>query len=51
VTQAEIRVDGKLTCDCDITFRVVLFPTPDLKTYMQTEAERLQFPMEAIADG
>jgi 3-hydroxyacyl-[acyl-carrier-protein] dehydratase len=51
VTQAEIRVDGKLSCDCDITFRVVPFPAPDLKTYMRTEAERLQFPMGAIADG
>ena len=51
MTQAEIRVDGKLSCDCDITFRVVPFPAPDLKTYMRTEAERLQFPMGAIADG
>ncbi len=51
VAQAEIRVDGKITCDCEITFRVVNFPAPDLKTYMQKEAERLQFPMGAIADG
>jgi 3-hydroxyacyl-[acyl-carrier-protein] dehydratase len=51
MTQAEIRVDGKITCDCEITFRVVNFPAPDLKTYMLKEAERLQFPMGAIADG
>jgi hypothetical protein len=29
----------------------VPFPAPDLKTFMRAEAERLQFPMEAIADG
>ena len=51
VAQAEIRVDGKVTCDCEITFRVVDFPAPDLRAYMQKEAERLQFPMGAIADG
>ena len=51
VTHAEIRVDGKVTCDCEITFRVVPFPAPDLRSYMQKEAERLQFPLGAIADG
>jgi 3-hydroxyacyl-[acyl-carrier-protein] dehydratase len=51
VTHAEIRVDGKVTCDCEITFRVVNFPAPDLRSYMQKEAERLQFPLGAIADG
>jgi 3-hydroxyacyl-[acyl-carrier-protein] dehydratase len=51
VAQAEIRVGGQITCDCDITFRVVNFPAPDLKSYMQKEAKRLQFPMGAIADG
>jgi 3-hydroxyacyl-[acyl-carrier-protein] dehydratase len=51
VTHAEIRVDGNVTCDCEITFRVVNFPSPDLRIYMQKEAERLKFPMGAIADG
>ena len=46
-----LRVDGKVTCDCEITFRVVDFPAPDLRAYMQKEAERLQFPLKAIADG
>ena len=48
---AQIRVDGKVTCDCEITFGVVPFPAPELRVYMQKEAERLQFPMGAIADG
>ena len=51
MAQAEIRVDGKVTCDAELTFRVVNFPAPELKTYMQKEAERLQFPMGAIANG
>jgi 3-hydroxyacyl-[acyl-carrier-protein] dehydratase len=51
IAQAEISVEGKVTCDCEITFRVVNFPAPELRTYMQKEAERLQFPTGAIADG
>jgi 3-hydroxyacyl-[acyl-carrier-protein] dehydratase len=51
VARAEIKVEGKIACDCEITFRVVDFPAPELRTYMLKEAERLQFPMGAIADG
>jgi 3-hydroxyacyl-[acyl-carrier-protein] dehydratase len=51
VATAAISADGKVTCDCEITFRVVNFPAPELRTYMQAEAARLQFPMGAIADG
>ena len=51
VAQAEIKVDGKVTCDCEITFRVVDFPAPEMRSFMQKEAERLQFPLGAIADG
>ena len=49
--EGTIRVDGKVACDCELTFRVVNFPAPELKTYMQKEAERLQFPLGAIANG
>src|ERR1700758_3574980 len=28
VTAAEIRTEGKLVCNCEITFRLVPFPTP-----------------------
>jgi 3-hydroxyacyl-[acyl-carrier-protein] dehydratase len=51
MAHAEIRVDDKIACDCELTFRIVNFPAPELKTYMQKEAERLQFPMGAIANG
>jgi 3-hydroxyacyl-[acyl-carrier-protein] dehydratase len=51
ICKAEIRVDGKVTCDCEITFRVVEAPVPEFHTWMKKEAERLQFPMGAVADG
>jgi 3-hydroxyacyl-[acyl-carrier-protein] dehydratase len=51
VTKATITVDGKVACDSEITFRVVNFPAPELRTYMKAEAARLEFPMGAIADG
>jgi 3-hydroxyacyl-[acyl-carrier-protein] dehydratase len=51
VTQAEIKRGERVVCNAEITFRVVPFPAPDLRSYMQKEAERLQFPLGAIADG
>jgi 3-hydroxyacyl-[acyl-carrier-protein] dehydratase len=51
MAKAEISVDGKVTCDAELTFRVVNFPAPELKVYMQKEAERLQFPLGALANG
>src|SRR5687767_3040029 len=37
VAQAEIKVEGKVTCDCEITFRVVDFPAPEMRSFMQKE--------------
>ena len=51
VAKTAITVDGKVTSDAEITFRVVAFPTPEFRTYMKSEATRLQFPLGAIADG
>jgi 3-hydroxyacyl-[acyl-carrier-protein] dehydratase len=51
MAKAQIRVEGKVACDASITFRVVDFPAPDLRSYMQQEAGRLQFPLGAMADG
>ena len=51
VTRAAITINGKATCDSEITFRVVSFPVPELRAYMKTEAARLGFPMGAVADG
>jgi 3-hydroxyacyl-[acyl-carrier-protein] dehydratase len=51
VTAAEIRTEGKLVCNCEITFRLVPFPTPQFRTVMLERAAHIGFPMEAVADA
>jgi 3-hydroxyacyl-[acyl-carrier-protein] dehydratase len=51
VTQADIRCDGKLTCNAEITFRVVEFPGPEFRAHMEKMAKILEFPMGALAHG
>ena len=51
VTEAEGRVDGKVVCDADITFRIIPFPNPEFRAFMQQVAERLEFPMEVAGNG
>jgi 3-hydroxyacyl-[acyl-carrier-protein] dehydratase len=48
VAQAEIRCDGKRTCDAEITFRLVEFPNPEFRANMETMAGILQFPIAAV---
>ena len=40
MTEAEIRVDGKLICNADITFRVVDFPKGEFLDHMHDVAKR-----------
>ena len=51
VTQAEIRHEGKLACNAEITFRVVEFPGPEFRAHMEKMAGILEFPMGALAHG
>ncbi len=51
MAQAEIRHDGKRTCDAEITFRLVEFPNPEFRANMEKMAGILQFPMEALTHG
>jgi 3-hydroxyacyl-[acyl-carrier-protein] dehydratase len=51
VTKAKIVTDGKPVCNAEITFRVMEFPNPEFRATMEAWAERLEFPMEALADG
>jgi len=51
VTEAECRHEGKVICDAAITFRVMPFPNNEFRASMQQMAERLAFPMEALAHG
>ena len=49
ITDAEVMVDGKITCNAAITFRVMDFPNPSFRTFMEEFAARIAFPMGAIA--
>jgi 3-hydroxyacyl-[acyl-carrier-protein] dehydratase len=51
VTKAEIKVDGKVVSNAEISFRVVAFPTPDFRAAMERVASTIAFPMEALANG
>jgi len=51
VTKASIRVDGKVTCNAELTFRVMPFPDPAFRKMMEETAQRLEFPMKALANG
>jgi 3-hydroxyacyl-[acyl-carrier-protein] dehydratase len=50
-TKAEIRHDGKLVCNAELTFRVVEFPNPDFRVNMEKVAAEIAFPMEALTDA
>jgi 3-hydroxyacyl-[acyl-carrier-protein] dehydratase len=50
-TEAAIRMDDKLVCDAEITFRVVEFPNQELRRHMEKAAANVAFPMELLAHG
>src|ERR1700704_2492644 len=50
-TKAEIRNDGKLAGNAEITFRVVEFPNEEFRQHMEKAAVALAFPMESLAHG
>ena len=49
ITEAKVRVDGKLRCNATITFSQIPFPSPDLRVHMDAEAQRIGFPQQAAA--
>ena len=49
ITDAEVMVDGKVICNATITFRVMDFPNPSFRAFMEEFAARIAFPMGAIA--
>ena len=51
MTKAEIRSDGKIVCNAELTFRLVPFPSPDFRVSMEKVAAEIAFPMQALADG
>ena len=51
VTKAEIRSEGKLVCNAELTFRLIPFPNPELRANMEKVARQVGFPLEAVADA
>ena len=51
ITGADIRCNGKVVCNAEITFRLVEFPSPEFRASMEKMAKTLEFPIEAIAHG
>jgi 3-hydroxyacyl-[acyl-carrier-protein] dehydratase len=51
VTRAVIKVADKRVCDAELTFRIMAFPSPELRAHMMTTATRIAMPIGAGADG
>jgi 3-hydroxyacyl-[acyl-carrier-protein] dehydratase len=51
ITKGSIRVGGKVTCDAELTLRVMPFPDNAFRITMEETAARIGFPLEALADG
>ena len=49
MTEARVKVGGKLKCNATITFSHVPFPNPDLRGHMEAMAKRIGLPHQAIA--
>jgi 3-hydroxyacyl-[acyl-carrier-protein] dehydratase len=48
ITQAKVRVAGKLRCNATITFSHIPFPNADLRGYMDAVAKRIGFPQQVV---
>ena len=48
MTEARVKVGGKLRSNATITFSHVPFPNPELRGHMDEEAKRIGFPQQAL---
>src|ERR1700744_6080382 len=48
ITDAKIRVGGKLRSNATLTFSHIPFPNPDLRGHMDAVAKRIGFPQQAL---
>jgi 3-hydroxyacyl-[acyl-carrier-protein] dehydratase len=48
VTEAKIRVGGKLRANSTLTFTQIPFPNADMRGYMDSFAKRIGFPQQAV---
>jgi 3-hydroxyacyl-[acyl-carrier-protein] dehydratase len=51
VAKSEIRCGGKLTCNAELTFRLVDFPSAEFRASMEKVAAIIEFPMKALGHG
>jgi 3-hydroxyacyl-[acyl-carrier-protein] dehydratase len=51
MTKAAIAIDGKSTCDAELTFRVMPFPDPTVRATMEQTGARIGLSLAALADG
>ena len=49
MTEAKIRVGGKLRANSTLTFTLIPFPNSDMRGFMNSVAERVGFPQQAIS--
>ena len=49
VTEAKIHVKGELRSNATISFGVIPFPNPELRSHMDAMARRIGFPLQAVA--
>ncbi|WP_454648633.1 3-hydroxyacyl-ACP dehydratase FabZ family protein [Bradyrhizobium liaoningense] len=49
MTDAKIRVDGKLRANSTLTFTLIPFPNLDMRGYMDAVAKRVGFPQQAVS--
>lgn len=49
MTEAKIRVNGKLRANSTLTFTLIPFPNADMRGYMNEVAKRVGFPQQAVS--
>jgi 3-hydroxyacyl-[acyl-carrier-protein] dehydratase len=48
ITEARVKVAGKLRSNATLTFSHIPFPNPDLRGHMDAVAKRIGFPQQAL---
>jgi 3-hydroxyacyl-[acyl-carrier-protein] dehydratase len=48
MTEARVRVGGKLRSNATLTFSHIAFPNPDLRGHMDAVATRIGFPQQVL---
>ena len=49
MTEARVKVGGKLRCNATLTFSHIPFPNPDMRGYMDAMAKRIGFPQQVVS--